>query len=115
MARGFGASLMQLRGDNVDRPVDAGSFLEKRSYRRRRMTDGLRILPVFGLWLFMVPLLWPGTVVPLADAGVPMSTALIYIFLVWTVLIVLCGLLSSVQKRDGASLSDTAPELPDVR
>jgi hypothetical protein len=79
---------------SLDAPVDPDSFLEKRSYRRRRMTDALRLLPILGLWLFMVPLLWPGAAARLTGMGVSMSSALIYIFAVWTGLIVLCAALS---------------------
>lgn len=86
---------------SVDTPVDAGSFLEKRSYRRRRMTDGLRLLPIFGFWLFMVPLMWPGAAARLTGTAVSMSSALIYVFAVWMILIVLCAVLSKGQGRSG--------------
>ena len=86
--------------DSLDTPVKAGSFLERRSYRRRRMTDGLRLLPVFGLWLFMVPMLWPGAAASLTGSAVSMSSALIYIFAVWFALILLCGQLSVSQAQD---------------
>ena len=65
-------------------------FLEKRSYRRRRMMDAVRLLPFLGLMLWMVPLLWP---VPEAGAvaegapAMPMSVALRYLFGVWLLLI----------------------------
>jgi hypothetical protein len=90
----------RLKRTSLDGPVEPGSFLEKRSYRRRRKTDGLRLLPVLGLWLFMVPLLWPGASARLTGLGVPMSTALIYIFAVWFALIVLCAFLSATQNRE---------------
>ena len=51
-------------------------FLERRSYRQRRMMDALRLLPVLGLCLCMVPLLWPlpnDQTSP--QAGMPMSAA----------------------------------------
>lgn len=88
--------------DLADRPLDPGAFLEKRSYRRRRRTDGLRLLPMLGLWLFMVPLLWPAGPGPHPEGmtAVPMSTALIYIFSIWCGLTILCGLLSIRHSRD---------------
>lgn len=66
-------------------------FLERQSYRRRRLMDAARLLPLFGVLLFSVPLLWP-VADPTAALGadgdaVPMSDAMIYVFLCWTVLI----------------------------
>ncbi|MCR8825768.1 hypothetical protein [Pseudosulfitobacter koreensis] len=59
-------------------------FLERRSYRRRRMQDAQRLLPVLGLMLWMVPTLWPSG----DEAGhVAMSGVIYYIFGVWCVLI----------------------------
>ncbi|WP_372992953.1 hypothetical protein [Sulfitobacter sp.] len=57
-------------------------FLERRSYRFRRMMDAVRLLPLLMLAFWMVPLLWP-----VQDSGdavaVPMSHAVRYIFGVW--------------------------------
>lgn len=66
-------------------------FLERRNYRFRRMMDAVRILPVLGFGLWMIPIMWPTARVPdsEAEAGIPMSTALTYVFGVWVVLIVL--------------------------
>lgn len=53
------------------RPV----FLARRSYRRRRLMDAARLLPVLGIVLVLLPALWspaPGV----AQAG-------IYLFAVW--------------------------------
>ena len=65
--------------------------LETRSYRMRRMMDLLRVLPVVGLALWLVPLLWarPG------EGTDPMTTgtALRYLFLVWGGLILVAFLL----------------------
>lgn len=59
-------------------------FLQRRSYRFRRMMDALRFLPFIGLALWMVPLLWPGT----QDVGaMPLSSALLYIFGIWFFLV----------------------------
>ena len=64
-------------------------FLERRSYRMRRMMDAVRLLPFLGLALWMAPLMWqtPDASADPADA-VPMSRALIYVFGVWFFLIV---------------------------
>lgn len=65
-------------------------FLERQSYRRRRLMDAARILPLFGALLFALPLLWTSPVSDGAtgDAGISMSSAIIYVFSVWTALIV---------------------------
>ena len=67
---------------NLKSPV----FLEPQSYRRRRLMDGARILPAFGVLLWMVPLLWPNETSDV-DSPVSMSSAMLYIFAVWAVLI----------------------------
>ncbi len=69
-------------------------FLERQGYRRRRLMDAARLLPLFGALLFAVPLLWP---VPEAgpetvSGAVPMSEAMTYIFTAWSVLIAIIAL-----------------------
>ncbi len=73
--------------------------------------DAVRLLPVLGLALWMVPLLWPvaDPLPPVQDGAatpVSMSAALTYIFGVWAGLIVLCLLLWSRARRIPP---DTAP------
>lgn len=74
--------------DHITPPV----FLERRGYRRRRMLDALRLLPLAGIGLMMMPLLWPAN---RAEAGEPvsMSGAILYIFGAWLLLILVSGLL----------------------
>ncbi|WP_299732960.1 hypothetical protein [uncultured Tateyamaria sp.] len=63
-------------------------FLERRSYRRRRMMDALRLLPILGLFLWMLPLFWPTAADgPGAPDKMAMSTAVTYVFAVWLTLI----------------------------
>lgn len=63
-------------------------FLERRSYRRRRMMDALRLLPIVGLLLWLFPVFWPSAKDgPDAPASVAMSSAITYVFWVWGVLI----------------------------
>lgn len=72
-------------------------FLERQSYRRRRLMDAARLLPVFGAALFMVPLLWSK-----GDDGAPAvqtSTAMIYVFGVWAVLILCAAVFSKFARR----------------
>jgi hypothetical protein len=86
-------------------------FLEPHSYRRRRLLDGARILPAFGVLLWMVPLLWP-TGTSDVVSPVSMSSAMLYIFAVWAVLICIStgiwvktrrGLREDTDDRDRAS------------
>ena len=65
-------------------------FLERQSYRRRRLMDAARLLPLLGALLFAVPLLWPGPQIAVVDDGtglVAMSDAITYVFAVWAALI----------------------------
>ncbi|WP_375691014.1 hypothetical protein [Pseudooceanicola sp. LIPI14-2-Ac024] len=65
-------------------------FLERRTYRRRRLADLARLMPVIGLVLLLVPLLWDE-----GPGGVPTSWAIYWIFGVWAVLVVVSAWLSS--------------------
>ncbi|TNF64677.1 MAG: hypothetical protein EP307_02035 [Rhodobacteraceae bacterium] len=59
-------------------------FLERETYRRRRVLDAARLLPVLGAALLALPLLWPQQ----GEAGaLPMSLVTIYYFTVWALLI----------------------------
>lgn len=62
-------------------------FLARETYRRRRLIDAVRVLPVLGALVFLVPLLGSGSE--------ERSTALggIYIFAAWALLIVGTGLI----------------------
>ena len=56
-------------------------FLAHQTYKRRRLMDAARLLPLLGLVLMMFPLLWLGPeTVPRTAMGV------IYIFVTWAVL-----------------------------
>lgn len=65
-------------------------FLERRSYRLRRVMDGAKLLPILGAALWAVPILWPSE----GEHAVLTSRAMLYIFLVWIGLSALCLLLS---------------------
>lgn len=58
-------------------------FLERQSYRQRRLIDIVRLLPIFGVLLWLMPLLWLLEEPP----GVPTSSAILFIFAVWILLI----------------------------
>ncbi|MBO9397219.1 hypothetical protein J7399_11045 [Shimia sp. R9_1] len=75
-------------------------FLERQSYRRRRLIDTVRMVPVVGAVLWAVPLLWP---TPEDGAGsVASSDAIIYIFLVWFALVLLGAWFAFLMKRSDA-------------
>jgi len=75
-------------------------FVQRRTYRRRRLADSARLLPLFGAVLFMVPLLWQGGgETPIGDVQTPRDGSrtawvMTYLFLVWLGLAVLSGVLS---------------------
>jgi hypothetical protein len=74
-------------------------FLARRAYRRRRMMDAARILPVVGAVLFMLPVLWRPAETTLADT----APGAIYLFAVWVLLILAAVLLA---RALGPSMND---------
>lgn len=61
-------------------------FLARAPYRRRRLRDAARLLPVLGMFLLLLPLLWT------PDAGVALRSGdVIYFFGVWFTLICLAA------------------------
>jgi len=64
-------------------------FLARSSYRRRRLRDAARLLPVVGAFLVWLPMLW--------GEGETRITAsdLIYIFAIWCGLILAAAILSA--------------------
>lgn len=76
-------------------------FLERRSYRRRRLSDAARLLPMAAAVLICLPLLWHhGSVGSEAGAGAADGNAprtalvMLYLFGLWALLVVLAGLIS---------------------
>lgn len=65
-------------------------FLARRTYRRRRLMDGARMLPVLGAFFVLLPILW----VPADGAGQNTARDGVYLFAVWAALIVLARLLA---------------------
>lgn len=74
-------------------------FLERGSYRRRRLRDAARLLPVLGIFLFSLPLLWPEQPVEPDRAPPAMSGAFLYVFGAWAALIALAALFGRVVQR----------------
>ena len=64
-------------------------FLERRSYRQRRLRDAAQLLPLLGLILWVLPLLFGADGTP-----APTSRTLLYIFGVWVGLVVAAAALA---------------------
>lgn len=64
-------------------------FLARRTYRRRRLSDGARLLPVLGGILFCVPLLWQG-----GERAPGTAETMLYVFGLWAVLVAISGVIS---------------------
>jgi hypothetical protein len=76
----------------VKKPV----FLERASYRQRRLQDMARILPVLAAILFVLPLIWKLT----GNDGRGTSAVVIYLFAIWSGLIAIAAILSRKLKLD---------------
>jgi len=63
-------------------------FLARQSYRRRRLVDATRLLPVLGGLLLALPLLWQGGAEPWLTSRIGL-----YLFAVWFGLIAAAALL----------------------
>lgn len=61
-------------------------FLARAPYRRRRLRDAARLLPVLGAFLLLLPLVWTPTSRMAMTSG-----DLIYFFSVWLALVALAA------------------------
>lgn len=80
-------------------------FLERASFRRRRLGDAARVLPVLAAALLLVPVWW-------MPERLSFAAGAIWMFGVWAGLIVAIGVLNRALRRaEGATLSagDDAP------
>lgn len=88
-------------------------FLERQSYRRRRLTDAARLLPLLGVALFLVPLFWSGgggdDGVGAVGPSIATSRAIVFIFGTWAFLIVAAALLGKGLKHLGRRGGGEAP------
>ena len=77
-------------------------FVERQSYRSRRVMDGARILPIAGFVLTLLPVLW-------TQSG-RMGTAgeAIYLFALWLGLIAVAAGLSRHLRREARRAADEA-------
>lgn len=74
-------------------------FLKRGSYRKRRLRDGARMLPVLGLFLFLLPILWA----PGETAEADTATDGLYLFAVWIALVLVAALMAPGLAEDSAS------------
>lgn len=65
-------------------------FLAPSPYRRRRLRDAVRILPVVAMFLMILPILWS----PAGQGDRRLSGDVIYFFLIWLLLILAAGALA---------------------
>ena len=80
-------------------------FLPRPSYRMRRLVDAARLLPVFGGFLLLLPILWG----PADTSARDTASAGIYLFGVWAVLIALAAWLAP-GLADAADDGDAVPD-----
>ncbi|KAA9005625.1 hypothetical protein [Histidinibacterium aquaticum] len=69
-------------------PTGQSIFLASASFRRRRLRDAARMLPLFGAVLILLPLLNSGS------EGASTAGVLVYLFGLWAVLIAVAAVLS---------------------
>lgn len=78
-------------------------FLERQTYRLRRLRDAARLLPVLGALLLAIPLLWSGQS---EGDTVSTSSAITYVFGVWILLILGTVIVALGLRRKGDESKD---------
>ena len=88
-------------------PGQGAVFLERAGYRQRRLRDGLRMLPLLGLLLWFVPVIWPeGEATGAPDTAAQGGAGpTIYLFTVWLLLIALSAMLNARLRPEGDDLA----------
>jgi hypothetical protein len=79
-------------------------FLPRSDYRLRRLHDAARLLPLFGFFLVILPILWS----PVEDDQRRTATDGLYLFVVWTGLIAVAAIFA----RKLAGGQDAVPPGP---
>lgn len=86
------------------RPV----FLARHGYRRRRVMDAARALPVLGAFLFFIPLLWSDG----QEGGASTRSGTVYLFVIWALLIGAAAWLSRYLGDHAGEDPQSTPEDP---
>ena len=81
-------------------PLTKEMFLHRDNYRKRRVMDAVRLLPILGIILWGIPHFWSG------ENTEQTSTVILYIFSVWCGLAVVSFMLS--RHLSGVDISVTA-------
>ncbi len=77
-------------------------FVGKETYRRRRLIDAARLLPLLAVALMALPLLWSG-----GDNAAGLTTnVMIYLFGLWAVLLICVAGISYYLKSDAEPSED---------
>lgn len=80
----------------MNTPKKTTLFLERKSYRQRRLRDAVRMLPVFGIVLWFIPVMWTQG----GETSTTNADAMLFIFGGWMLLIVLCGVITRAMRTD---------------
>lgn len=86
----------------------APPFLARRAYRLRRLSDAARFLPVLGIVLFLLPLLWPDP----ATGRAATAPSAAWLFLGWGALILLTALIARRLARADTEREARDPDAP---
>ena len=73
------------------KPKASALFLARSLYRKRRLSDGAKLLPIFGAVLLLLPLLWVHQSAPERSST---ATNWVYLFIVWSFLILAAACLA---------------------
>ncbi|MCY4304666.1 MAG: hypothetical protein OXC62_07820 [Aestuariivita sp.] len=93
-----------------------GKFLSRKSYRQRRIIDAAKLLPILGIILFFLPLLWGNSPQEAGDKQytITVTEVAVFIFCVWLFLIFLTftlgiklkGIENNVKQYDKSNQSE---------
>ena len=72
-------------------PKASALFLARSLYRKRRLSDAAKLLPIFGAVLLLLPLLWVHQSAPERSS---IATNWVYLFIVWSFLILAAACLA---------------------
>lgn len=81
-------------------------FLERQTYRRSRLEDAARLMPILGMFLFFGPVF-----ILTSETGVGAGTSgwMLYFLVVWAVLIALTAIISRALARSGGEGAEQPP------